>query len=217
MVSFNIKLDDSSLVVLKNSLSPATLVDAIKQAAIRTARKGVTQFKGRVAETVNIKSSEIPIYAKADGNSAAIVISDKPIPLIAFKPKRSTVGVWVKMKTKGFDALPTLLRHSFIATMRNGHKGVFERAKRGHKAGPMVGKTTFNKKGYANRFPIEELYGPSIAKIFGRTQLTLTGRQEIAKLADVFKFEVASQLSRNLGISATSAREMLGVAEPAGS
>jgi hypothetical protein len=72
-------------------------------------------------------------------------------PLINYGAKQTKKGVTVRVKNGR-----TTLRHAFIATMPNGHKGVFERVGSGHK------RVTKKGRSYMSGLPIKELYGPSI-------------------------------------------------------
>lgn len=64
--------------------------------------------------------------------------------------------------------------HAFITTMRSGHRGVFQRAARG-------------------RLPIHELFGPSIARVFGRKipgRLEQTSDTVLKKVKHEIEYEI---------------------------
>lgn len=106
---------------------------AAEKAAIRTLNR--TADKARVAasktvrETYNIKAGDLGKSVKTTRASQSkfetvLIIIGKPVGLIAFAARQTAKGVTYKiLKSGGRDRLP----HTFIATMRSGHRGVFER------------------------------------------------------------------------------------------
>jgi hypothetical protein len=81
---------------------------------------------------------------------ARVSVSGKKIPLIEWKPTYSKKrGVRAKLPPPGKGHYP----HAFIATMKSGHRGVFQRATRG--------------KG-SKRLPIYQLRGPSLPAVFSK-------------------------------------------------
>lgn len=95
-------------------------------------------------------SKEIKVYPATRLNPvAAIEIAGRRVPLIGFgargpEPSRGRGrGVRAKLPPPGAGRYP----HAFIATMRSGHRGVFERIAK-------------------KRLPIRELLGPSVPHVF---------------------------------------------------
>lgn len=74
-----------------------------------------------------------------------------PVPLINYGATQTKTGVTVRVKNGR-----KTLKHAFIATMPNGHRGVFERTGAGHK------RVTKKGRSYTSGLSIRELYGPSI-------------------------------------------------------
>lgn len=112
--------------------------------------------KSLQAEGYGIKASAIKASfrikkATRSDLEAWLRATGRPIPLINFDARQIRGGVSVKVKGKR-----TLLKHAFIATMPNGHTGVFERVGKAHKTRVSNGKTV------RSGLPIKELFGPSI-------------------------------------------------------
>lgn len=148
----------------------------------KTADQGRNMIFARFKEQYpNVQKSKIesgdltkrkrPIVSRVENRedrpTGIISVRDYKIPMIAFKPTGGGAkipsragGVTVTMdKAKG----PQIFRHAFKAKMRSGHEGIFNRvsAMSGGKWKPgWKHKTTAS--GYAARFPIRELFGPSI-------------------------------------------------------
>ncbi len=161
---------------------PKQLKQVHYAAVKKTADQGRNMiFKRFQQQYPNVQKSKIesgdltkrkrPIVSRVDNRedkpTGVISVRDYKIPMIAFKPTGGGVaipskpgGVNVTMdKSRGVQ----IFRHAFRARMKSGHIGIFNRvsAKMGGKW--RVGwkhKTTAS--GYAARFPIKELMGPSI-------------------------------------------------------
>lgn len=86
---------------------------------------------------------------------AVVKASGNPIPLIKYGARQTAKGVSVNVKEGR-----KVIAHAFIATMANGHEGVFIRTDRSHK------KVTRNGKTYYSGLPIKQLFGPSIPSAF---------------------------------------------------
>lgn len=127
-MNFTIKLDSKEV---EKALKEAP--KAAEKAAIRTLNR--TADKARVAaskavrETYNIKAGDLSKSVKITRASQSkletvLTIVGKPVGLIAFAARKIAKGVTYKiLKSSGRDRLP----HAFIATMKSGHRGVFER------------------------------------------------------------------------------------------
>lgn len=113
---------------------------------------------------------------------AKIFASVKGIPLIEFRAKGPQPS---RGKGRGVTAYiqgaTVRYPHAFIATMRNGRRGVFER---GNKTNP-TGRS---------RLPIRELYGPSVWRValYHRAVGLARGREQLLKnLASEFRYVLA--------------------------
>ncbi|KAJ3472392.1 hypothetical protein NLI96_g13358 [Meripilus lineatus] len=85
---------------------------------------------------------------RATANTLLVTLqaTGAPIAVINYSARQTGSGVSVNVKTGR-----KILKHAFIASMKNGHKGVFVRS---------------GGKG-SKRLPIKELYGPSIPTAAG--------------------------------------------------
>jgi hypothetical protein len=135
-----------------------------EKAVVRALNKTAISARAEASREVkalgyNIKSSAIKdsfSIKKATLKNLEVVLvsTGRKITLINYGAIASKMGVSVKIKGKR-----TVLRHAFIATMSNGHIGVYERvglARTGAKAIGMNGRLR------RVNLPIRELYGPSI-------------------------------------------------------
>lgn len=106
----------------------------------------------------NIKASAIKRsfsiqHVKVGNLVVTLESTGQPTALINYGARQGKGGVSVQVKTGR-----KVLRHAFIATMPNGHRGVFERTGNQHK------KVVRNGKTVRSGLPIKELFGPSIPK-----------------------------------------------------
>lgn len=154
MASFTLKFDTGNLERALQQLgnrAPSAVARALNRSAVSTrvvmarAIAQDTKLKvGTVREQVAIQEAK-PAAAQL---VARISVSGKRIPLIDFQargpyPSRGRGrGVTARLPT-GKGRYP----NAFIAQMKSGHKGVFQRARK-------------------SRLPIYELFGPSLPKVF---------------------------------------------------
>jgi hypothetical protein len=135
--------------------------EVINVAAPRALNKMADQVKVGAAREMrsagyNLKIGDIKKGLKvgrATGSSlvATVTASGRPIPLIGYSARQTAKGVSVNV-LKGRK----VINHAFIATMPNGHKGVFIRPGKQHKRVSKNGKLIWS--GLA----IKELFGPSV-------------------------------------------------------
>ncbi|MFM0213742.1 phage tail protein [Paraburkholderia sediminicola] len=138
-----------------------------RKAVVRALNKTVEQ--ARTAASVEVRAAGYNLKASAIRKSfsikratnsnlvATLKATGQPIALINYGARASKRGgVTVNVKTGS-----TVLRHAFIATMPNGHRGVFQRVGNGHK------KVVRNGKTVRTGLPIKELFGPSIPTALG--------------------------------------------------
>ncbi|WP_434107650.1 phage tail protein [Paraburkholderia caffeinilytica] len=139
------------------SPNPKDDIRAIVRALNRTAAQARTGGARMVrASGYNLKASAIRrsfSIERATPSRLAVTLraTGRPVALINYGATQTKKGVTVRVKNGR-----RTLRHAFIATMPNGHKGVFERTGRGHR------KVTKDGRVYMSGLPIRELYGPSI-------------------------------------------------------
>lgn len=105
----------------------------IDTAAVRAINRTMTVARTaslkHTREEWNVKASTLKSYTKIErasrtNKTATFRIVSNPIPLIEFAARQTRKGVTYKIKRK---AGRQLLRHAFLATMRDGRRGVYKR------------------------------------------------------------------------------------------
>jgi hypothetical protein len=160
-------------------------VRAATAAVNRTAQTGRTIIVRRLVKELNLKSRQVRDTitirkASFEKPEAVIRISKKPIPLIEFPGTRQApAGVSVQVR-KGKREV---LSGTFIATMKSGHRGVFERRR-------LAGAKR------AGRLPIKERMGPTPMETFNRAPGV--AQEVLAELGPTLEKNLASQVDRLL-------------------
>ena len=169
---------------------------AITAAINRTLTTGRSRVVKRVTGIVNLKARDArdvigtrkATYSTLEGS---IRLSRKAIPLINYGARQTKKGVSVAVrKGEGRKVIP----HTFLATMRSGHTGVFER-KPGSKHVRRVNAK--HPEGVWTQLGIRERYGPTLLGVFQGAPGVAS--EVIADLAEVLKKNLASQIDRLLG------------------
>jgi hypothetical protein len=122
------------------------MADQVKVGAAREMRSAGYNLK-----VGDIKKGLKIIRATAGSLTATVTASGRPIPLIGYGARQTAKGVSVDV-LKGRK----VISHAFIATMPNGHKGVFIRPGKQHKRLAKNGKVVWSG------LSIKELFGPSV-------------------------------------------------------
>lgn len=150
-------------------------LSGVKTDASAAIRAEVTARKAAVDDTFKIsKASETK-------PSAYIASTGKPLALIDYSARQTNKGVSAQVRK---DRARKIVRGSFIASMKSGHKGVFWRrwhektsSMKMSKADRLITRSGFvwsaNLGRYISmawlpkkyRLPIEELYGPRVPDI----------------------------------------------------
>lgn len=153
-MSTSIRFDHTPAAGL-GALVASRLAAATARALNRTAASEATAMARAVSADMGLKVTAVKaaiVIEKAAPNQfvARVVAKGKGVPLIEFgargpEPSRGR-GRGVTAKVGSGRAV---FSHAFIGTMASGHRGVFQRRTR-------------------QRLPIRELFGPSIARVFGR-------------------------------------------------
>lgn len=162
-----------------------------QKAVVRALNKTAMQARTAASQEVrgagyNIKSSAIKqSFAIERAKPGRLVVTLKstgrPIALINYGARQGKSGVSVQVK-----AGRQILRHAFIATMQNGHRGVFQRAGNGHK------KVVRNGKVRRVGLPIKELFGPSIPQSLTNDAVQKALMKKIReKFPQILKHELA--------------------------
>lgn len=144
-MTLGVRLDFKSLDDLAAAFPKGT-ASALNKVAASTK----TAASEAIRQIYNIKKSDVDrgigklSKARADNLRASIHVRGPRLPLIYFAARQLKPGVSVNVKrASGRKLIP----HAFIADMKSGHRGVYER--RGKK-----------------RLPIREFFGPSIPQLF---------------------------------------------------
>lgn len=122
------------------------VADQVKTAASREMRDAGYKLK------VSDIKKQLKVYRATSGNlTARVVAAGRPIALIQYGARQTAKGVSVEV-LHGRKSIAG----AFIATMPNGHKGVFVRVGSKHK------KVMKNGHSIWSGLPIKELFGPSV-------------------------------------------------------
>ena len=163
---------------------------AFSAAVNRTLSTGRTYTSRRIREHLNLPAATIKdamkiVKSTPSTMSGHLQFRRKPIPLIEFKPSQTPSGVSIRVrKDKGRETI----KSAFIATMSNGHQGVFKRA---------PGSTHRRRPdGQWTQLPIKELFGPTIVGAF--TGAPGIATETLNELSAVLKKNIESQTNRLL-------------------
>lgn len=167
-----------------------------QQAVIRALNK--TAQQARTTSSVEVRTAGYNIKASAIKKSFSIdkarrgklVVmlraTGRPIGLINYGARQNKGGVSVQVK-----ASRQVLRHAFIATMPNGHKGVYQRTGKEHK------KVIRNGRSRRTGLPIKELFGPSIPQSLANESVEKALMKKIReKFPEILKHELAFVASK---------------------
>lgn len=158
VIAFNVRADVSKAVEKCAYVRQEVINKATVRAINRIADQAKTQASKDIREVgYNVKAAvikkSISIRRASSGFLRAVVKANgRPIPLINFSARQTKQGVSVIVK-EGRKLIPG----AFIATMANGHTGVFERVGHTHRK---------NRKGQWSGLPIKQLFGPSVPSAF---------------------------------------------------
>ncbi len=149
-----------------NDVAALALNDTVTNAQVEAAqilRPMMELPSKRIKEAMRIEP------ARPDHLEAALVTSGKAIKMIEFHvrdTKTAGVQLMIAGKTETY-------RRAFIRTVKNQHRGVFER------------------KGQA-RLPIRELYGPSVPGMMARSDV-------LPRVAEYMNLRLLENLKRQIG------------------
>lgn len=148
--------------------------NGIERAVARTVNKALgkvkTEMKAKVTSEYNIKKMEVEkllVLQKANFSTLRGSISAKShrTPLIKFMTSRSENGITVEVNKSEMSKIlrgnPKYYGKPFLATMLNGHKGIFQRSDTKRR------KMTSGKNEGKKQVPIAQLYSLSISEMLG--------------------------------------------------
>ena len=176
-----IKLDSQRLRNIQKQLAgvPKVMPRVISAAINKTASKSKTEIGRRIRDLIMVKAKYTNKAIRLTKASytrwrADLDISPKKIPLIGFSVRQGAKGVSSKIEKQ---KAAKLIQSAFIQTLSTGHKGVFARS---------------TKK----RFPIYELFGPSLAGIFDNNDTALKAIESFS-MTELHK-NINSQIDRHI-------------------
>lgn len=130
-VRITAKWDRSQLRALEAGPMKAALKRALRKAGATALRDMRGEASKRIRQRKRIKASYIrkamtlrrPTGGDINSMVWALDVSGAPVPLIAYPNRQTKKGVVVEVNR----GKRTLVKGSFVATMKSGHKGVFRR------------------------------------------------------------------------------------------
>jgi len=149
---------------------------ALNRAAMGVRTDGSKQTREHLAVKAKDIKPGLKITRARSGSrpQAVVTISSRPLPLWLFPHTQRPEGVAVKVMKQGSKKVA---KHTFIAQMRSGHKGVFIRQRKGGRR--------------VRRLPIDETKTKSLAQVLG-------DEKRLKKLADVAAERYAKELTNQL-------------------
>lgn len=163
---------------------------AIQRSLSKTIDHAQSRVVKRVYEEVNLLQKEIrPYTRKVKPNysslSGRVIISRHAIPLVDFPYKTTNriSGIFVSVRRNRPEEL---FLHRFVATMKSGHVGIFERGLPGDERAGVRRKAVPRREERNNLWgstvlPVDEAYGPSPGRVFYEN-----GNQDMEEIADFF-------------------------------
>ncbi len=168
--------------------APVAQLRALNRAIASAKVAMVSVIAGDIGVKSGVVKDRIRVeLATAERLRARLYANAKRIPLIELGAKgpEPSRGRGRGVTVKGQGGRRTI-PNAFIATMRSGHRGVFERAAGASgRRGPAP---------HRSQLPIRELFGPSIWKVFTKYEAVglARGREQLIKnLQSEFRFALA--------------------------
>lgn len=130
-VDINVKWDRSQIAALETGPLKRALVRALRKAGATALRDMRSEASKRIRQRKRIKPRYITralTLRRAKGSDIAgmewaVDVSGEPVPLVGYPHRQTKRGVSVEVNR----GKRTLVKSSFVATMKSGHKGVFRR------------------------------------------------------------------------------------------
>lgn len=182
------KLFDSKVAIAAMN---ATLNKSVITVRAQASKQITSEYAVRAREvkgSMNLKRSNFSTLA-AELNS-----SDVRLPLALFNPTQKKDGVSVKIKKK---QPRQVLKRAFVATMKNGHKGVFTNWKRTRRNVKRLKR--YPRRGprpVHSELPIDQAFTIGVPQMWKLRQSERVARERIPV---VFNQELNYRLSRKRG------------------
>ena len=130
-VGISIKWDRSQIAVLETGPLKAAVKRALRKAGATALRDMKSEASKRIRQRKRIKIRYIqqalslrrPSGGDISNMQWALDVDGKPVPLVAYPYRQTKKGVSVEVNR----GKRTLVKGSFVATMKSGHVGVFKR------------------------------------------------------------------------------------------
>lgn len=130
-IAIEAKWDRSGIAALETGPLKAALKRALRKAGATALRDMRSEASKRIRDRKRIKSRYIAralTLRRARGSDItsmewALDVSGEPVPLVAYPHRQTKKGVSVEVNR----GKRTLVKGSFLASMRSGHEGVFRR------------------------------------------------------------------------------------------
>lgn len=170
MIQIEAKAELAKLGYLFSDIKDTAVSSAFLKSVNRALTTGRKEASQQFTAVYKLKSSEVKdrmIELKASRSrnindmSAALVISNRPVPLILYKARQTKAGVKVNIRGNG-----QLVKGAFVATMKSGHTGVYTRDESRPSRHKWVRDTSKPKGGYSKTLPIKERFGISPFQFF---------------------------------------------------
>lgn len=174
--AFSVKMDEADLAAvltmcadLKKAAGKVIVralnktLAGVKTDASTAIRAVVTASKSTVDATFRVKT------VRGEDLSGYFASTGRPLPLSAYSVTQTKKGVSVHLKRVNPRKV---IKGTFIATMKSGHVGVFERDYYGHKKGTPISRPVRPNVRYGRlprkyRLPISELFGLRVPDVLG--------------------------------------------------
>lgn len=130
-ITISAKIDRSQIKALESGPLKRALVRALKKAGSTALRDMRAEASKRIRARKRIKPRYIQralTLRRAKGSDItsmkwAVDVSGEPVPLVAYPHRQTKKGVSVEVNR----GKRTLVKGSFVASMKSGHEGVFRR------------------------------------------------------------------------------------------
>jgi hypothetical protein len=128
-MSVKVTADLSAVAGLKSGPLRAMVKSVVRKAGSTALRDMRAEASKRIRTRKRIKPSYIKraialLRPKGSTPEWSVKVSGEPVPLVAYPHRQTKRGVSVEVNR----GKRTIVRGSFVATMRSGHKGVFKRS-----------------------------------------------------------------------------------------
>lgn len=187
MPALSAKLDTGPLSNALRRIDQRTGRTALSRTLTGSVRVMETTARREVQRKLNLPVREIRKAMKKrtrlGRTRAEVAIEGRDIPLIAFKGSRQTKsGASIQVKHSGKR---TRLRHSFVATMPSGHKGIFQRD---------LSRQVPRRAPKYSGLRIKELFGPQV-------QTALETRRARTRVLNAGAKKFRDELQRQLDLA----------------